>query len=538
MRIKVLKNNQIKSKRGVKLKAPVIRKILKLRELDLSMNDITKLTDVSKGSVSNVLHKAVEATVQNASLSDLSNEKLLDVFYPPLVKKNRSEEPNFDDLKEELGKPCVNAQLLWEEYHKDHPNGMKRSTFYSRLKEAGPEESPKPSMHQVYKGGERLLIDYSGQKIAYYDKQSKRKIYAEVFVASWAASSYLYVEASHTQNISDWIASNTRALRFFGCAPTYLVPDNLKSGVTSADFHDPTINRAYQEMASHYGSSVLPTRARKPQDKAGVESNVRFIQTHILGRLRKQKFYSLDEINEAISTLLGEINNRPMQRYHRSRTERFMEIDKPNSTELPKDDFFVTEIKDNVKVGNDHHVPYNKHYYSVPWRLTGAHVDIWYSGSQIQIYHDGERVACHKYSITKGGYTTNDCHRPPNHLFVLNLKPLWVLSQAEKIGPKTHNILRKLIEANPRRSELAVRKGLGIIELAKDYPPEQVEAATVWAFEHGQNGIQDIRIVLEQGLAVDANVTINRKVNHNIHHDNIRGPNNYSKNLFNKGVTS
>jgi transposase len=511
------------------LEAPKIKRILELRESKLSMNEIAMLAKVSKGSVNNVLKKAAEMTVRGVTATDLANEDLLKQFYPPTPSKEKStSEPDFDALKEELSDPTVNAQLLWDEYIEQNSDGMSRTTFYDRLSKAGPGSTPNPSMHQVAKGGDRLLLDYSGVTSSYIDEKGK-EVKAEIFVASWAASSYLYVEASHTQRMEDWVASNVRALRYFGCAPTYLVPDNLKSGVIESDFYDPTINRAYSEMAEHYGSAVLPARAYRPQDKAGVESNVRFIQHHILGRLRKRVFRSLAELNEAIHDLLTTINDRPMQRYHRSRRQRFEKMDLPYTAELPNDDFQVSEIKDNVKVEEDHHVRFRDHFYSVPWSLTGSRVDLWYGEGVLQIYHDGERKACHKTSLEVGGYTTNDQHCPPNHLFVRRLSPLWVLSQAEKIGPETHSIIRRLIEANPSHSEVAVRKGLGIVELTRDFSPEQVEAATVWAFDHGQNRLKDIRIVLEQQLADGCEPPPKRSTNSSINHDNIRGVDHYTQ---------
>lgn len=490
------------------------------------MNEIALLTGVSKGSVINVLKRVARAGLEGEESAELPDAELMARLYPPPQSIDDPAEPDFDALFEELSTKEVNVQLLWEEYQADNPHGISRSTFYERLKKAGPVEQPRPSMHQIYKGGERLLLDYSGLKGSYIDAKSQQRVEVEIFVASWAASSYLYVEASHSQDIADWVGSSVRALRSFGCAPAYLVPDNLKSAVTRADFHDPTINRAYNAMAEHYDCAVLPARARKPQDKAGVEANVKFIQTHLLGRLRKRVFRSLDELNEAIRELLPKINSRLMQRYHRSRTERFEALDRPHASELPTHDFRCTEIKDDVKVEEDHHVAYEGHYYSVPWRLTGTRVDIWYGGDHVAIYHDKEQVAVHRFSTERGGYTTNDQHRPPNHLFMRRLNPLWVLSQAEKIGAKTHNILRRLIEADRKHCELAIRKGLGIIELSRDFAPEQVESATAWAFEHGQFRIQDIRTILEQGLGDQTHSPAGGAASH-ILHENLRGPGHY-----------
>ncbi len=217
-----------------------------------------------------------------------------------------------------------------------------------------------------------------------------------------------------------------------------------------------------------------------------------------------------------------------MQRYHLSRTERFKELDVPYATPLPPSDFYVQEIKDEVLVQEDHHVLFKFHYYSVPWRFTSTRVNIWRMGDQIQIYQEGERITAHKINSKKGGYTTNDAHRPPNHLFIKKLSPLWVLNQAQKIGPRTHEIIRNMISANPSHSQIPIRKGLGIVALAKCFPNDRVESAVCWAFDHAMFKIGDIRRVLEQNLdKIDP--TPSPKTTHSLSvHENIRGANYYS----------
>lgn len=506
--------------------ANTIKKILKLRSADVSMNEILLLVGRSKGSVSNTIKKADSLSLTWEQVCDMPPDDLMDLFYPPPVKGANEDWPNFENLRIELSRKGVNIQLLWEEYHEKHPEGLQRSAFYEHLKRAGPPEEPKPNMHQVAKGGERLLIDYSGLKARYFDEKKGEEVEAELFVANWMASSYLYVEASPSQKQEDWVASHVRALKFFGCAPTYYVPDNLKSGVTEADYHDPVINRLYDEMTKHYGGVALPTRARRPQDKASVESNVKFVQTHILGRLRDRRFRSLEELNEAIWELLPKVNDRPMQRYHLSRRERFEELDRPFAISLPKTDFLVTEVKDDVLVQDDHHICYHHHYYSVPWRLTGSRVNLMRLSDELLIYSEGDRVASHPIDNSRGEYTTNNQHRPPNHLFVQNLKPLWVLNEAQKIGPRTHEIIRNMIDVDPSHCEVAIRKGLGIVELRRDAPSERVESAVGWAIDHAMVTIDDIKRVLEQGL--DQSEPHSGPPKPPCHHQNIRGPEQYN----------
>ena len=61
----------------------------------------------------------------------------------------------------------------------------------------------------------------------------------------------------------DWIGAHVDALAFLGGVPKLIVCDNLKAGVTAACRYEPGINRTYQDMAAHYGTSILPTRVRR-----------------------------------------------------------------------------------------------------------------------------------------------------------------------------------------------------------------------------------------------------------------------------------
>ncbi|GGA17922.1 hypothetical protein GCM10008018_72480 [Paenibacillus marchantiophytorum] len=89
------------------------------------------------------------------------------------------------------------------------------------------------------------------------------------------------------------------------------MPDNLKTGVEQSSWYSPVINKTYQEMAEHYGTAVIPARVRKPKDKPSVEGTVGIILTWILAALRKNTFYSLSELNEAIGDKLDTFNRKP-----------------------------------------------------------------------------------------------------------------------------------------------------------------------------------------------------------------------------------
>ena len=136
--------------------------------------------------------------------------------------------------------------------------------------------------------------------------------------------------------MANWLKVQMNALEFYGGCPQLLIPDNTKTGVTRACIYEPDLNPTYQEFATHYKVAVMPTRPRKPRDKAKVESAVQVVQRWIVMRLRHRRFFSVAQINEAIRELLVYLNNRPFRkRRDECRASLFAKIDQPALQPLP-----------------------------------------------------------------------------------------------------------------------------------------------------------------------------------------------------------
>lgn len=111
-------------------------------------------------------------------------------------------------------------------------------------------------------------------------------------------SNFIAVDAVHSQKLSDVLHATVCVLGQIGGCPKVLVPDNLKSAVTRADRYEPVINPLFLDLANHYNMVVLPTRPRKPRDKAKVEVSVRIVYQRLFAPLRKLTFHSLQEIKK------------------------------------------------------------------------------------------------------------------------------------------------------------------------------------------------------------------------------------------------
>jgi transposase len=190
-------------------------------------------------------------------------------------------------------------------------------------------------MRQTHPAGERLFVDYAGQTVDVVDGATGEVRPAQIFVAALGASNLTYAEARWTQALPDWIGCHAGAFAFFGGVARQIVCDNLKAGVTAACRYEPGISRAYQDMAAHYGTAVLPARVRRPRDKAKVEVAVQVVQRWVLARLRHRRFFSLAELNGAIRALVAELNDRPMRHLGASRRALFEAIERPALLPMP-----------------------------------------------------------------------------------------------------------------------------------------------------------------------------------------------------------
>lgn len=168
------------------------------------------------------------------------------------------------------------------------------------------------------------------------DRHSGEIRQAQVFVAVLGASSYTFAEITWSQQLPDWLGSHAHRFAFLGGVPQIVVPDNLRSAVSKSHRYEPDINPSYRDLAEHYGVEVVPAWARKPRDKAKAEVGVQVVQRWVLAALRNRQFFSLNEVNTAITTLLERLNRRPFRKLPGSRHSAFEALDRPTLRPLPK----------------------------------------------------------------------------------------------------------------------------------------------------------------------------------------------------------
>ncbi len=470
------------------------REILRLHELGHSQCAIAQSCAVARSTVQDYIRRATAKNVSYAQLVDLSDDEVKELLGKGKRKASQPGEViDFAPLEVELRRKGVTLALLWQEGLDKGDWQISYGTFCRRYNQW--RLRSQLSLRQVYKGGEKLFVDYCGLTVAVTHPQTGEVVQAQIFVGCLGASNYTYAEATPSQELAHWIGAHERALSFFGGVPECIVPDNLKSGVTAPCRYEPGINRSYQEFAEHYRVAIVPARPKKPRDKSKVEKAVQEVERQILAPLRHEQFTSFAVLNEAIAAGLKRLNDRVMHGYGLSRQGLFEQVDKPALQPLPTYPFVFGHWK-SAKVNVDYHIEVDRHYYSVPYTLVTQEVQVKLSEQLVEVFHQHQRIAAHERSRVRYGHTTVPEHMPPEHLAYKQQSKERFLAWAERIGEHTKAQVQAIFDSKAHE-EQAFRSLKGLQRLAQRYLPARLESACRRANVFGLVGLRRIRTILE-----------------------------------------
>lgn len=503
-----------------------IRQIIRLYTQAKGSKYISNHTGVSRNTVKKYLQifKSLKVTYQD--ISEMPDQKLHEIFgKPPEIKAPNDRYENlrkfFPYVDKELRKKGTTREKLWKEYLEKHPDGYRYTKFcmyYSSW-----QRRVNPVMHMVHKAGDKMFVDFAGEKLCIVDTQTGEIRELEIFVAILGASQLTYVEACESQKKEDFIMACENALHYFGGVPQAIVTDNLKSAVIKSSKYEPTLNEAFADFADHYQMTVLPARSYHPKDKALVEGAVKIIYTRIYANLPKELSSSNDQLNELIKPLLKEHNEVKMKGRHYSRQSQFDELEKGILQPLPlqryefKRQNVVTVMKNgHICLGED------KHYYSVPFRYIGKKVKIIYSKSTVDIYYRYERIASHARIKSQYNYTTVEEHMASTHRFVSEWSPQKFMEWANAIDPEVRHFIEQILEKK-QHPEQAYKSCVGVLSFAKKVGNQRLINACRRASDYGHYNYTIIRTILEKGLDVyDEVLEENNQLEMPLH-ENIRG---------------
>lgn len=477
------------------------KEILRLHSLGLNNTRISESCGCARSTVITTLQRAKENNISWLDIRNNSEQEVSQKLFPKSTLNKQYKMPDYEYVHKEMQKSGVTLTLLWVEYCEQcRANGELpyQSTQFNKYY-ADYVQKTKATMHLDHKPGETIQVDWAGQTAHVVNTDTGELMDAYLFVAVLPYSGYAYAEAFWDMKQDSWIAAHVNAYYHFGGVTRILIPDNLKTGVIKNSKTETVINKAYQEMAEHYGTAIVPARPRKPKDKAFVEGSVGVISTWVLAALRNQQFLSLKELNEAIIDKLEEFNHKPFQKKEGSRADLFKE-ERIFLMPLPPRPFELSVWK-VATVQYNYHVSIDKMNYSVPYEYIKQKVDVRLTRTTVEIFYAGNRIASHPRLLGRPNqYSTSDIHMPLEHQEFMQWNGDRFRNWAKKMGPNTSAAIEHFLTSHKVERQ-GYKSCTALLKLADKYSVERLENACRKALSFSPYpNLKSVKKILESGM--------------------------------------
>jgi len=484
------------------------REILRLRSAGVSTRNIAYSCECSRSTVQGVINRAKAKGISWPLPEEFDDKEIYRILFPKEPTRSLKVEPNFSQVHKELLKKGVTLMLCWSEYCESTMasggDPYQYSAFCHRYRTWANINNV--VMHIERKPAEQMMVDWAGATMEVVDRDTGEINKVYIFVACLAYSSYLYVEGFYHMDQESWLNAHVNAFEYFGGTTPILVPDNLKVGIIKNTLDELVVNASYRRLAEYYGCAVVPARARKPRDKAAVESGVNMVTKWAIAPLRDRLFFDLGDLNEALQEKVEEICLRPFQKRAGSRGSIFIDQEKDALIPLPNKRFEVY-ISKTATVPYNYHVSVDSIFYSVPFQYAKQEVEVRITKSTISIYVGTERVAMHKRSYSyRGSYVTDVNHMPDTHKDFVEWTSERFRKWAGEIGIDVERVIECVLASKPIEQQ-AYRSCHAIIALVKRHGNKRLNDACKRAFTINKSpSYKTVKTLIER-LANDETTT-------------------------------
>lgn len=375
------------------------------------------------------------------------------------------------------------------------PATVARSSFYRFIERHGLSEMGEESRKRVVpeiieEPGESLQLDWGLlRKFVCPETGKKEKVWALVGVLGH--SRYIMVRLVLSGDFQTTVSALESMFQEIGGVPKKVTTDNPKVFALEASKYEAVLNPAFVRFAAHYGFRIECLPAATPELKGKVERQMnpvrRLYETH------GARWEGLQESQDFLDQKLVRYNERKHGTTRKIPFQELVSTELANLKSLPPLSYEREEISE-AQVRADGHVRFRNKYYSLEDKHIGKSVVVLGNSKHVSIFHNGTLLEVHERLLgVNRTRQTKECHRKPwertfsDHRHYLN--------RAEKIG----NACKTLIEIILSNSEGFVDTRIiwGVLDLAKVYEKEDVEAACSYALNTKQYSYQPIRKYLD-----------------------------------------
>lgn len=387
------------------------------------------------------------------------------------------------------------ASTVWQRLRDEHDLAVSLASFRRYLWAEFPDEEAALDRVTVLRPevatGEEAQIDY-GYLGSWLDPVAQRVRRVWAFVMVLAASRHMFVRPVLGVDQRSWVAAHVAAFEYFGGVPRRLVPDNLKTGVDRPDLYDPKLNRAYAEMAAHYGVLIDPARAGKPKDKPRVERPMPYVRDSMWrGRDWRDEAAMQAGAIRWCTQVAGTRSHRSLE--GAAPLTVFAALEADALVALPAHRFELARWQ-RPKVGPDCHVKVGKALYSVPWAHIGARVDTRETDRCVELYLGTKLIKTH-VRVERGRQTDYGDY-PPNKVAFFMRTPTWCRHRAAELGPAVAEVIDGLLAGGALHH---LRAAQGVIGLAERHGAQRLDAACARANAVGDPGYRTVKGILAAG---------------------------------------
>ena len=360
----------------------------------------------------------------------------------------------------------------------------------------------RPVMRRETKAGEVMEVDFGHLGLTWdVNTRSRRRTW--VFSGRLRHSRRAYREVVFDQKQETFFACHIHAFEWFGGVSEKVTPDNLKAAVIVASFEDPLVNRAYRQLALHYGFLISPCLPYHPEHKGGVEGDIKYVKRNFLPLLReaqKERGHETPYSDELVDEL--ERWNREsydlhiVQKVGRTPLELFETEEAGALKPLPVERWDQVVCKE-ASVGPDWRVQFEKAFYTVPYRLIGERVLVLGNSQVVRVFLDYEEVTAHPRATELWQVRRRPEHPPPELEQYLNLTHDGLVRWAQRLGPSVALVAGEIFADKAVDGMRPVR---ALIRLADKYTALRLEAACRRALHFATPSYRSVKNILVHEL--------------------------------------
>ena len=379
-----------------------------------------------------------------------------------------------------------NAMAIWQDLVDGHGftagyQSVKR--FVNKLR-----GSPRPEARVVIETapGEESQVDYgSGPMVR--DPESGKYRRTRLFVLTLGHSRKSVRLLVFRSSSRVWAELHEKAFRRLGGVTRVVVLDNLREGVLTPDIYEATLNPLYRDVLKHYGAVALPCRVQDPDRKGKVESGVGHTQKTPLKGLR---FESLEEAQAYLDRWEERWADTRIHGTTKRQVAAMFAEERPALLPLPLEPFRYYQYGERT-VHLDGCVEVEAAYYGAPPGWIGRHVQVQWNATHVRILDPlTSQLLREHLRQQRGRHRIQDEDRSQRTPF--STKQL--LHRAEKAGPHIGALCQALYR---KQGQVAVRRILGVLSLAKKYGVVSANDACAMALETGACEYHFVRRYLE-----------------------------------------